>query len=1460
MASRKLKLEDQIGQARQLVEGGEIDQAIALCQHIFRYYPRCLEVTRVLGEAYTEKRWLDGAEQLLTFVLNADPQDVLGYVDRGFVAYENNQLDEAITYYERALELDPNIEQLRSELLRLNRERHGSNRSKLRVTRAGLANQRLRNRLYTQAIEEYTAILRDTPERTDVQVGLLEAYWHNKDMARAESFALALLHDQPYIIKANLILWHIYGVRRHLEKASTYLEHAQMLDPLNLIAEHLFEDAAATDNAISYLSMLEAPQIPAFDPAEQGQTAPNWLPDWIAGDIPATPEAAVFAPAQPETGVSLADLGLDSEMIMSLIADSEQHTAERLNQAKLEQEQAAAQDHEEALNQLDELRRGSTTEDSEFGGWLEELSANAPQLDLNAASPAVGESISTTTFDLEPFDPSLNQEHAELYQLFDELEAAEQSKNQPQPGAGWFDNESSQAEGAMIIEEGFTAEASKWHEDDFDLDVAPFDPDAAMAATETQAQNGLHHASPATEMDNSLSQETDTFFDPLEAKPAEPLDYAVAPPIHSSQARVTTPAASVWQWRDEQGPLPDFVTETEIEAATQGQLEQTAPLVNLPQQVSKENAQMPIRKGGNEDNDLFDWEKEELPDYLQAFAMDEDEAANYGLAMPTAPQADITTPPARIRPREMEMTGENEVPDWLNPNMNRASSASRGGIEAVELNQGLRQGNAGNLPGWLEAAELEDGKNDGSMSASELENFDLEGIQPFSPFTTQDFGATAAPDTAGQNAFADIKPFSIDNFPAEPARPAPPAPSQPPPFNFGSFDDMDLGDLQPFNPEGGASTVVPPPSMQRPNPPAPPIQTQPTFQPKPPTQPLSPSPRPPAIPRQNTPAPSPFEDLSDLQPFDLGQSQSQPENPRRDQNQTSPAPFTPNFPPMSAFGGADSGFQSFDLNDVKPFSLEDFAEPAAPATQNQFTPPPAPPAFADTGAATPKGGDTDFSMLDDFGPDLEPFSMEGFGDIPGINKGPTRFGSMTNLPDEPFYPAPVRRPRDNEPSQPVEPGHEAPLRQFPWIKNRQETEKERQQEQEDGETMFKRLAERRKQQMEEEGISPPQAAQPANEDAELTLPLLSFDEIEALSQDQDNAATPTFGQLQREPDQSKANPPLNQGVEDDTFDWALDAALQQPPQPNQGATSSFDQTNSALDFDMQPFDLTEIAPNAVQASTPTTPPEADLPDFNFDFDEPAAQATTRFEFSPTGFDLAAAPADVTARPPANSFADLDDFVDFEAFANDTKPTEDLFPEIFGEQAEETKEGQPNFTDLPDLIPLEPFEMPQAAKTAPTVSAAETELPPVQIVATPPQPRPETATFQPVPSQQPVAQPVSSQPAAQSIANGQSKPQTLENYLQLVKNNPRDVAANLELADAYYQQGQYNQSITYYTGAIKAADKPALEQLAGRLRGIVKASGASPRFHHVLGDVYMKQGQANLALNEYKLALSTTKAK
>ena len=83
MATNLVKLEDVINQAKETLETDNTDYALALCRYILKYYPGALEVTRVLGEAYTEKKLLKEADELFVYVLAANPHDLQAYAGRG---------------------------------------------------------------------------------------------------------------------------------------------------------------------------------------------------------------------------------------------------------------------------------------------------------------------------------------------------------------------------------------------------------------------------------------------------------------------------------------------------------------------------------------------------------------------------------------------------------------------------------------------------------------------------------------------------------------------------------------------------------------------------------------------------------------------------------------------------------------------------------------------------------------------------------------------------------------------------------------------------------------------------------------------------------------------------------------------------------------------------------------------------------------------------------------------------------------------------------------------------------------------------------------------------------------------------------------------------------------------------------------------------------------------------------
>jgi tetratricopeptide (TPR) repeat protein len=383
MATNRVKLEDVINEAKAALEAGNADRVIVLCNHIFKFYPRCLEASRILAEAYTEKQLLDEADQLLAFVLSADPQDVLGYADRGFIAFERNDLDNTIMYYERALELDSSIDKLREELLRLYREKGVL--AKIRLTKVGLANARLRDGFYAQAIEEYNSVLRATPNRLDVQVGLMEAYWRNRDYPRAETMAQDLLKDHPDLVKANLILWHIRGVRRHEDSAAQLIEKANALDPLNLIAERLFDQDALTSNDVmNYISMLGVATVP--QPPAGGSLAADdagRVPEWASTNRRGMTDRllGLTNPPPPEPTSTGDDMGLD---IFALLADTEAYVAGSPSEPTAEEKERA-----EGQDALAQLRSNSAKDADTTFDFFDEIEQTAPKVDLSKnESPA----------------------------------------------------------------------------------------------------------------------------------------------------------------------------------------------------------------------------------------------------------------------------------------------------------------------------------------------------------------------------------------------------------------------------------------------------------------------------------------------------------------------------------------------------------------------------------------------------------------------------------------------------------------------------------------------------------------------------------------------------------------------------------------------------------------------------------------------------------------------------------------------------------------------------------------------------------------------------------------------------------------------------------------------------------------------------------------------------------------
>ncbi|MBI5649471.1 MAG: tetratricopeptide repeat protein [Chloroflexi bacterium] len=308
---------------RELIKHDRNDEAIAICKHILRFYPKCIDGVRQMAEALLEKGDLDGAQDLFRRVLSADPENVIAYVGLAAIFEEKQLTDEALWHMERAFELSPTHSEIHREMLRLHGINSPRQKARLKLTPGALARLYAHQGLLAQATQELRALVAGDPTRLDARTALAEMLWRTGHIHEAAQIAQDLLGPLPYCLKANLILgtaWKESG----LPESEAYLQRAQSLDPTSKLAQSLLgarapfalvdptvpryvesatrapmeERIAPVETPISF---IEEPAAPVEEPIAIGDAAPEErieigptpkpdlpvtsLPPWLRRDV-----------------------------------------------------------------------------------------------------------------------------------------------------------------------------------------------------------------------------------------------------------------------------------------------------------------------------------------------------------------------------------------------------------------------------------------------------------------------------------------------------------------------------------------------------------------------------------------------------------------------------------------------------------------------------------------------------------------------------------------------------------------------------------------------------------------------------------------------------------------------------------------------------------------------------------------------------------------------------------------------------------------------------------------------------------------------------------------------------------------------------------------------------------------------------------------------------------------------
>ena len=239
--------------AKEAILAGATDRAIDLCFHVLCSYPKNVEAHCLLGEAYREKGMVEQAEDTFRRVLSADPENLVARWALSILQEDKGDAEAAQWELERAFELSPGHEELRSEMHRISqREVH--------LTKGALGRIYARGELYDRAAQEFRSASDAQPGRLDLLVALGEALWKSGRYAEANSICQQALQDSPDCLKANIIVGHALLASGQKEQGEELLRCAQALDPENNIADQLLDGSSV----IAYLTRIEV-EIPEFE-------------------------------------------------------------------------------------------------------------------------------------------------------------------------------------------------------------------------------------------------------------------------------------------------------------------------------------------------------------------------------------------------------------------------------------------------------------------------------------------------------------------------------------------------------------------------------------------------------------------------------------------------------------------------------------------------------------------------------------------------------------------------------------------------------------------------------------------------------------------------------------------------------------------------------------------------------------------------------------------------------------------------------------------------------------------------------------------------------------------------------------------------------------------------------------------------------------------------------------------
>ena len=433
-----------------LIDRGQIEEAIAHAKNILKQYPKHIETYRLLGKAYLESQRYSEASDILQRVLSVIPDDFVSQLGMSIIREDEGNLDAAIWHMERAYEVQPFNRAVQDELRRLYGRRDGLEPPRVRLTRGSLVRMYAKGELYPQAIAETRAALAEDPERVDLQVLLARMYYLTGQKVEAAEIASSLISKMTYCMEANHILMDILPNTSRAENAPIFQRRVYDLDPY---AEFVSPNAPTSAQVPDQSVMVERVE---WQPSTQEAQTPDWarnigvkweetneeaLPDWLntIGDAPSSP-SQVAAPEKAPTDEVVPDFMRSAGWRPSNQASEEMPPSVDLTNEEGEDNLVSA-DIPDWLQSMAPQTSAAESEEDTAASWLDDI---LPAAGLTLAG--VGGAIAA-----QPETPQADAEEPDWMMAGDQTAATEPAQPEEAELPSWL-SELRQSDSAAIVE------------------------------------------------------------------------------------------------------------------------------------------------------------------------------------------------------------------------------------------------------------------------------------------------------------------------------------------------------------------------------------------------------------------------------------------------------------------------------------------------------------------------------------------------------------------------------------------------------------------------------------------------------------------------------------------------------------------------------------------------------------------------------------------------------------------------------------------------------------------------------------------------------------------------------------------------------------------------------------------------------------------------------------------------